>query len=157
MSTSSIAIAADHAGFALKATLIEHFEQHGLPYDDLGVYSTDAVDYPDVAHNLCSMIYGTDAMGILICGTGIGMSIVANRHDSVRCALAVTEEMGRLARSHTDANILALGARIIDESTAIAIVDAFLNTDYEGGRHDSRLCKINVSIGMDAWYEPPLA
>src|ERR1044072_5747458 len=113
-----IIIASDHAGYALKTRLIAHLEWHSIPYADLGTRSTDSVDYPDFAQDATSAMQATD-LGILICGTGNGMGMTANRRRNIRCALAVTPEMARLARAHNNANVLALGARLIDENQAI--------------------------------------
>lgn len=140
-----VILASDHAGVALKDTLIEHLEARGLACHDLGTNGPVSVDYPDFAEKVCGMFGGSlDSVGVLICGTGIGMSIAANRRPGIRCALTVTEEMAKFARLHNDANVIALGARIIDEDTAIAIVDTFLDTPYEGGRHEARLRKLDV-------------
>jgi ribose 5-phosphate isomerase B len=138
-------IASDHAGRDLKTDLLKYFNSVDQEYNDLGVSSGHSVDYPDFAHALCQRLsrMATRHRGVLICGTGIGMSIVANRYPDIRCAIAVNPEMAQFARLHNDANVLALGARIIDTATAIATVEAFIDTDYEGGRHDARLVKIN--------------
>jgi ribose 5-phosphate isomerase B len=129
-----VIIASDHAGVDLKDTLIEHLEARDITCHDLGTNGPASVDYPDFAHKVCGMFGGSiEAVGVLICGTGIGMSIAANRRPGIRCAVTVTEEMAKLARLHNDANVIALGARLIDADTAIAIVDTFLETPYEGG------------------------
>lgn len=139
-----VIIASDHAGVDLKDTLIAHLESRGLACHDLGTNGTASVDYPDFAQRVCGMFGGSiDTVGVLICGTGIGMSIAANRRIGIRCALTVTEEMAKFARLHNDANVIALGARLIDDDTAIAIVDTFLDTPYEGGRHEMRLRKLD--------------
>lgn len=144
-----ILIASDHAGFTLKQSLIEYLEQQGHECRDLGTDSTEPVDYPDYGHALASAIKDGE-VGILICGTGIGMSIAANRHSTIRCAVAVTPRMAELARAHNNANIVALGARLIDEEHAKRIVDTFLATDYSGGRHDARIAKIDLNVGFDS-------
>lgn len=144
-----IIIAADHAGFALKQSLIEHLEQRGLECRDFGTDSSESVDYPEYAHAVAGVVKDDD-VGILICGTGIGMSIAANRHSTIRCAVAVTPRMAELARQHNNANILALGARLIDEVHAKKIVDIFLDTEYSGGRHDARIAKIDLDVGFDS-------
>jgi ribose 5-phosphate isomerase B len=149
----SIIIAADHAGYPLKSRLIAHFEWHGMPYADLGTNNTDSVDYPDFAQDAIGAMQASD-LGILICGTGNGMAMAANRRRNIRCALAVTPEMARLARAHNNANVLALGARLIDENLAIMIVEAFLSTEFEGGRHIRRIEKLDVTIGFEAPYIP---
>lgn len=145
-----IVIASDHAGVILKAALIEHLIERGLHCTDCGSQGTARVDYPDFANRVVGLFGGSvETIGILICGTGIGMSIAANRHMGIRCAVVVTEEMAKLSRLHNDANVIALGARLLDESTAISIVDTFLDTPYEGGRHDVRLRKIDCADHAD--------
>lgn len=146
-------LAADHAGFALKAALIEYLLNQNAPCTDLGTNSSDAVDYPDYAHRLCDAIAGTENYGVLICGTGIGMSIVANRQTDIRCALALTTEMAYFARRHNNANVLALGARLMDAECASHVLGTFLHTEFEGGRHEARLKKIDY-IGLAAGYGP---
>lgn len=139
--SSKIAIASDHAGYALKEKIKERFSN--MDWLDLGTDGTDSVDYPDFGHAMGEAIAKGDApRGIVVCGSGIGISIAVNRHDAARCALCTTEEMASLARQHNDANVLALGERIIDEDTAYACVEAFLNTEFEGGRHARRVEKL---------------
>lgn len=134
----SVFIASDHAGFELKEYLRKCFE-----LSDLGTYNNESCDYPVFAKKLVRQMGGLDK-GILICGTGIGMSIVANRFKNIRAALCFNEEMAILARQHNDANILVLGARIISPENAKNCVEKFLATDFEGGRHQRRLDLINV-------------
>lgn len=144
-----VAFAADHAGFSLKQTLLATLTARGVMTLDLGTDSETSVDYPDYAHRLCHLLDGGlsyGCIGVLICGSGIGMSIVANRHRHIRCALSTCVETVRLARMHNDANVLALGARVMDDVTATAILDAFMTTPYEGGRHDKRLAKLNDDL-----------
>ena len=147
-------LAADHAGVTLKDALILHLQQQQIPCTDLGTNTTDAVDYPDYAHRLCNTIAGTENRGVLICGTGIGMSIVANRLTDIRCAVALNPEMAYFARRHNNANVLALGARLIDAECAQDILDTFLSTEFEGGRHEARLAKIDY-MGMVATLPAP--
>lgn len=136
-----IALASDHAGFALKEKIKVHLSAHEIT--DLGTHSEDSVDYPDFGKKLAENIAaGESDVGILVCGSGIGISIAANRNPAVRCALCHSAETASLARQHNNANVIALGARIIDEATAIAAVDAFLATDFEGGRHQGRVNKL---------------
>jgi ribose 5-phosphate isomerase B len=149
----SIIIAADHAGFALKSRVIAHFELIGVPYRDVGTDSDEPVDYPDFAQDVVSLMNASN-LGVLICGTGNGMAMTANRHRNIRCALALTPEMARLARAHNNANVLALGARLVNHDLAIAIVDSFLATEFDGGRHLARIEKIDVMIGFNASYIP---
>ncbi|MCH9853114.1 MAG: ribose 5-phosphate isomerase B [Alphaproteobacteria bacterium] len=140
-----IAIACDHAGFALKQHLCLHLQTHQLcdKIIDFGTDSEQSVDYPDYAHLLCEAITKGDVdTGILICGSGTGMVITANRYPDSRAALCYNTEMARLARLHNNANIIVLGARFITETDACNMLDAFLQTEFEGGRHERRLNKI---------------
>ena len=135
-----IFIASDHAGFEIKNGLVEHFSQL---LKDLGTNSNDSVDYPDYAHSLVNTINSyPNSKGILICGTGVGMSIAANRNPKIRAGLAFNSEIAKLIRQHNDANILVLPGRFIDIQEAIKCVDNFLETDFESGRHKKRIEKI---------------
>ena len=137
-------LASDHAGIALKAHVIEHLTESGLTVEDLGPVSSDSVDYPDYAHRLCQKVLGQPGSGgILICGSGIGMSIAANRHRGIRAALVYTEEAARLSRRHNDANVLCLGARLAEDAVNLAAAKTFLATAFEGGRHAGRVAKID--------------
>lgn len=141
--TQKIGIAADHAGFELKQQIIAYLQQLGWTVEDFGTHSLDSVDYPDFVHPLASSIQeGQLVQGILICGSGNGVNITANRHAGIRSALCWKPEIARLAREHNDANIVALPARFITLEEAKAIVDAFLSTAFEGGRHQRRVEKI---------------
>ena len=140
-----IAIACDHAGFALKQHLCKHLNTHQscANLTDFGTDSEQSVDYPDIAHLLCENITNNEAdMGILICGSGTGMVITANRHPNIRAALCYNTEIASLARLHNNANIIVLGARFITEVEACDMLDAFLTTEFEGGRHEQRINKI---------------
>ena len=138
-----VLIASDHAGFKLKKILIEEL-QGEIKFDDLGPFSEDSVDYPDYARKLSKKIdLKKDLLGVLICGSGIGMSMVANRFKNVRAALCMNNKMSILARQHNNANILVLGSRLISEQEAIKCLLVFLKTNYEGGRHQARLDKFN--------------
>ena len=129
----------------LKEIIIKDLQEQGYEIKDFGTYNEKAVDYPDYAHKLANTIkIGHIQTGILICGTGIGMSIAANRHSDIRAALCHNETTARLAREHVDANILVLGARIIGEVVAKDCVKIFLNTEFGGGRHVNRLNKIDI-------------
>ena len=140
-----IAFGCDHAGFSLKTALIETIRAHGFKILNFGTNSTDSVDYPDFASRVCGAILNYQAVkGVLICGTGIGMSIAANRYKGIRAALCTSVEQAELARLHNDANVLCLGARIIDKETAIACLNAFLGTSFEGERHALRIAKLDV-------------
>lgn len=138
-----IAIGSDHAGFVLKQEIIKHLKDHGYEVIDVGTESMESVDYPDYAMEVAKLVgSGSIGRGILICGTGIGMSIAANKVAGVRAALVDSVELARLSREHNDANVLALGSRIINEETAVQIVDTWLAADYAGGRHQQRIDKI---------------
>lgn len=141
----TILIAADHGGYDLKEELknftIDNFD---IEWIDLGTHSTDSVDYPDYAHKVADAIkQGQADKAILICGTGIGISIAANRHDHIRAALCTDATMARLTRQHNNANVLALGARITGVELAKDIVSAFVTNEFEGGRHERRVEKMN--------------
>jgi len=137
-----IALGADHAGFAYKQTLLAHLSQNELK--DFGAYSTDSVDYPDFAHPVALAVEsGEYDLGILICGSANGVAMAANKHQGVRAAICWTVELAVLARTHNDANVLCLPARFISEADAQAIADAFLQTEFEGGRHANRVHKIS--------------
>jgi ribose 5-phosphate isomerase B len=143
MTNDVIAIASDHAGFALKEALKESLTRAGRQVLDLGTHGPESVDYPDYARALAEAVAsGAAARGVVICGTGIGVSIAANRHRGIRAALCHDITSTRLARRHNDANVLALGARMIGPEVAADCLEAFLDTPYEGGRHDRRLAKL---------------
>lgn len=139
----TIAIGSDHAGFALKETLKSHLRDSGHDVVDFGPDSEERVDYPDYAHPLAESVgSGKQKFGILICGSGNGISMAANKHPGIRAALCWNPEVAALARAHNDANILSLPARFINTQEAIAIADRFLREDFEGGRHTQRITKI---------------
>jgi len=138
-----IAIAADHAGVDMKMQLVKDLQALGYQVLDLGTHSTESVDYPDIAHALVKEIeLGKAARGVLLCGSGIGMSIAANRHSGIRAALCHTALEAKLSRKHNDANILVMGARIIGIESAKDALRSFLSTSFEGGRHKRRVDKI---------------
>lgn len=134
-----IAIASDHGGFELKEKVKEHLRGRDVKFVDLGTNSTDSVDYP-IYGKACAeaVASGKAERGIVICGTGIGISIAANKVKGIRCGLCTSVEMAQLTRQHNNANMLSMGGRILDDETAFAIVDAFLDTEFEGGRHQRR-------------------
>ncbi len=135
-----IAIGSDHGGYALKQQLMKHLTDLGLEYKDYGTYSEDSCDYPIYAEAVARAVAGGEAeRGILICGTGIGMSMAANKIRGIRCALCGDCYSAELTRRHNDANILALGARVLGEGLAEKIMDTFLTTEFEGGRHARRI------------------
>lgn len=137
-----IYIANDHAGYELKIELCKHLEEFGYDVVDLGTDSKNSVDYPDFAYKLAQSIKNDD-FGILICGSGIGISIAANRHKNIRAALCDSEIYAKLSREHNDANVLCLGGRLLGIDRAKSIVDAFLNTDFSNGiRHKNRIEKL---------------
>lgn len=143
MSSETIVIAADHGGYELKRVLAERLAAKGFDILDLGTDSAESVDYPDFAAKLAgAMADGRAARGVLICGSGIGMSISANRHAGIRAALVHDTETARLARQHNDANVLVMGGRLIKEETAMSCLDIFLDTEFEGGRHQRRVGKM---------------
>jgi len=140
-----IAVASDHGGFDLKVLLAEHLSSRGFEVLDLGTHSSDAVDYPDIAETLVEALRsGRAKRGILMCGTGIGVSIAANRHSEIRAALCHDMTTARLARQHNDANVLVMGGRIIGVEIARDSVDVFLATAFEGGRHARRVGKLGA-------------
>ena len=140
-----IALASDHAGFFLKEIIRKFLEKNGFIVEDYGTYSDARTDYPDHVHPLAAALeLGQHQTGIVICGSGNGVSMTANKHRGVRAALCWKPEIARLARAHNDANVLALPARFIDEETALEALTLFLNTPFEGGRHVQRVNKIPV-------------
>ena len=142
----SIPIASDHAGFDMKEKLVARLRSLGFDMQDLGTTSPASTDYADFAHPLAERVERGEAQrGILLCGTGLGMSYAANRHAHVRAAVAWTPEIAELARRHNDANILVLPARFVSDDDADRIVDTFLATPFEGGRHERRVEKIEPS------------
>ena len=140
-----IPIASDHGGYVMKKYIIEKLEESGYTVKDYGCYSEESVDYPDMIHPLAQDIQdGKYPLGIILCGSGNGAQMTANHHRHVRAALCWNGELGRLARQHNDANILALPGRFISNELAWDIVTAFLTTGFEGGRHTRRVEKIDV-------------
>lgn len=138
-----VAIAADHGGFALKEELKRHLEKNGVQVTDFGTYSEESCDYPDFAVPACgAVIRGECDYGILLCGTGIGMSLAANKQRGIRCALCGDCYSAEMTRRHNNANVLAMGARVIGPELAFRIADIFLNTPFEGGRHQRRVDKV---------------
>ena len=140
-----IFISSDHAGFKLKETIKVYLNKKKYKYFDLGPDNNNSVDYPDYAHPVANMVEAEEITGMLICGSGNGISMSANKHGGIRCALCWSEEIAVLARQHNDANIISLPARYISSLEAKHIVDAFLGTEFEGGRHQRRVDKIACS------------
>ncbi len=144
MRNEIIALAADHGGWSLKEAIKQHLEEQNIPYVDFGTTSTEAVNYPEYAKPVCQAIQqGQARLGILCCGTGIGMSLVANKHRGIRAACCSEPYTARMTRRHNDANVLCLGGRVVGNGVAMEIVDAFLETEFEaGGRHEARVREI---------------
>jgi ribose 5-phosphate isomerase B len=138
-----IALGADHAGFELKQKIKARLEQQGVQVDDEGTVSTDSVDYPDFAKKVAEIVAHKQAdLGVLVCGSGVGMAIAANKVPGVRAANVSTEYEAEKSREHNDANVVSIGARILDDQKAFSIVDIFLKTPFAGGRHQRRVEKI---------------
>ncbi len=143
MAGEKIVVGADHAGFSLKETIKGALKKKGFQVLDVGTDSPESVDYPDFGHKLAKIIEGGEAArGVLVCGSGVGISMAANRHKGIRAANCTSVEMARLARAHNDANVLALGERLVSKETALDCLEAFLTTPFEGGRHQARVEKI---------------
>ena len=139
-----IVIASDHAGYSLKEAVKKHLEEKNIEYKDMGTNSTESVDYPEYAHKLCCEIQeGRAEKGILVCGTGIGMSMVANKHKGIRAACVSDTFSATATRQHNDANVICFGERVVGQGLAFQLVDAFLETEYEGGRHQRRVDLVN--------------
>jgi ribose 5-phosphate isomerase B len=138
-----IPMGADHAGFELKEKVKIFLKEKGIEVKDFGCHSTDSIDYPDFGHPVAEMVENNPGMkGIPICGSGNGINMTANKHQGIRSALCWKTEIAELARLHNDANIIALPARFISEDEAFEMIDVFLNTSFEGGRHQNRINKI---------------
>ncbi|MDY4885197.1 MAG: ribose 5-phosphate isomerase B [Alphaproteobacteria bacterium] len=140
----NIAIASDHGGFEMKQALVKHFAEHGQKIIDLGTDSTNSVDYPDYADKMAEYILAKKAdLGILICGTGVGISIAANRHKGIRAALLYNKFVAEKAKQHNNANIIVFGGRTMTVPEVIEYCNIFLNASFEGGRHQQRLDKLD--------------
>ena len=138
-----IALGADHGGFCLKEAIIEYLKRNNIEYKDYGCYSEESVDYAVYAKKVADAVAGGEAeKGILCCGTGIGISIAANKVKGIRAAVVTNEFCAEMTRRHNDANILAMGGRVISPETAVKLTDIFLNTEFEGGRHERRIAQI---------------
>ena len=145
MSLLSIGIASDHAGYELKQLIIQEMEQRTGCIYDYGTYSTDSCDYPDFAHPLAKAVEGGACdFGIAICGSGNGITMTMNKHQGIRAALCWDVELAKMARCHNNANVLGLPARFISSELALQMVEKFLTTDFEGGRHQKRIDKIPI-------------
>jgi ribose 5-phosphate isomerase B len=143
-SEKRIGLGSDHAGLELKRSLVAELEKRGYEVKDFGTHSAASCDYPDFARALSKAVEaGEIPLGILVCGTGVGMSITANRHAGVRACVCSEPLSARMSRRHNDANVLCLGARVVGHDTALDILEAFLAAEFEGGRHAARVSKIN--------------
>ena len=141
----NIAIGGDHAGYELKKVIIGLLEKRGYKVKDFGPFSSDSVDYPDYVHPLATAVHsGQYDLGVVICGSGNGVCMTANKHEGIRAALCWQPELASLARQHNDANVLCMPARYISEEEGIAITNAFFDASFEGGRHQRRVEKINL-------------
>ena len=140
-----VAIGCDHAGFDYKSTIIRVLKKEGVEVIDQGTYSTDSVDYPDFVHPVANLVENGEVdLGVLICGSGNGVSMSANKHKSVRAALCWKDEIASLARQHNDANIISIPARFVSAKLARQMVRTFISTEFEGGRHQRRVDKISM-------------
>ena len=138
-----IAIGSDHAGFELKQEIIKYLQCKGVEYKDFGTYTPESTDYPDYGEAVgVAVATGQCEKGILVCGTGVGISMAANKVRGVRCAACSEPYSAEMSRMHNDANVIALGQRVVGVGLALKMVDAFLNTEFEGGRHACRVAKI---------------
>jgi ribose 5-phosphate isomerase B len=138
-----IAIGSDHAGFDLKQKIAQYLDNQSIAIEDCGTYSLASCDYPDYAHAVATAVENEIAdFGLLVCGSGQGVAITANKHQNIRAALCWTAEIAALSREHNNANVLCLPARFVTENAALAIVDSFLKTTFAGGRHQTRVEKI---------------
>ena len=143
---NKIGLASYHAGYELKTFVKQYLDKHNIEYVDYGTHSEASCDYPDYAHALATgLAQGECTRGIAICGSGEGISMTLNKHQHVRAALVWMPEIAHMTRLHNDANVLVMPGRYIDTDTASAIMDQFLNTDFEGGRHEARIAKIAVT------------
>lgn len=140
-----VVIGSDHGGFELKEVLKAHLKTKGFDITDVGAYDTNSVDYPDIAEKACEeVVSGNCAWGVLVCGTGIGISIAANKIKGIRCALVANEYSAEMTKRHNNANMLAFGGRVTGPDLAKNIVDAYIKAEFEGGRHQNRIDKISA-------------
>lgn len=145
-----LAIGCDHGGFELKEAVREYLDQHGVAYEDFGTYNTDSVDYAPIAAKAARAVAeGRADMGVLICSTGLGISMAANKVKGIRAAVCTNEFCAEMTRRHNNANILCMGGMVVDRETALKILDVFLNTEFDGGRHQRRIDQIaQIENGM---------
>jgi ribose 5-phosphate isomerase B len=143
LNKKTIALGADHAGFEYKNWIKQKLESEGYDVMDMGTHSEDSVDYPDFIHPVAESVENKKAnQGVIICGSGNGVAMTANKHQGIRAAIAWNDDLAALARQHNDANVLAIPARFVSKELALSMVDIFLNTSFEGGRHQRRVDKI---------------
>ena len=146
MEINKVAIGCDHAGFPYKAIVIQALQARNIAFTDYGTNSLDSVDYPDFVHPVANDVEsGAADLGVVICGSGNGVAMTANKHQGIRAALCWTEDLAALARQHNNANVLALPARFVSEELALKMLNAFLDSEFEGGRHARRVGKIACS------------
>ncbi len=139
----NIALGCDHGGLEHKNAILQHLKDAGHNVTDFGIYENVSVDYPDIAVPVCESIQkGENSLGILVCGTGIGMSLAANKHKGIRAACCSEHFSAKYTRLHNDSNVLCLGGRVIGVGTALELCDLFVNTEFEGGRHQNRIDKV---------------
>jgi ribose 5-phosphate isomerase B len=137
-----IIIGSDHAGFELKEKIKTFLNKKGFIVEDVGTFSKESVDYPDISKNLCAKVIEEDAIGVILCGSGIGVSMACNRNKKIRCALVYDKKSAALSRKHNDANVIALASRVLGFRRAKIILDIFLKSTFEGGRHEKRVGKL---------------
>lgn len=143
---ATLALGADHAGYPLKEALKQYLEQQGIPYHDYGCYSLESCDYPDIAAQVAKAVEQKDALqGILCCGSGVGMAMMANRSPGVRAVVVHDVFTAEMSRRHNDANVICFGCRVIAPEYAQVLLDTFLHTDFEGGRHQQRVRKLSTT------------
>ena len=143
-----VVIGSDHGGFELKEVLKKHLEEKGIDVADVGTYDTNSVDYPDIAQRACEKVISSEcSWGVLVCGTGIGISMAANKVKGIRCALVSNEYSAEMTKRHNNANMLAFGGRVTGPDLAKNILDAYIKAEFEGGRHQNRIDKISAIEG----------
>jgi ribose 5-phosphate isomerase B len=146
MPQAPIFLGSDHAGFALKKICVRYFQDHNVACEDLGTHTEESCDYPEFAGAVCQQVLQQSGLGVLVCGTGLGMSMTANRFSNIRAALCANEYQARMARKHNNSNVLCLGSRVLGEDLALGILQAFLNTDFEGERHQRRIERMETVV-----------
>ncbi len=148
MPVTRVVLASDHAGFPLKESVKKHLEERGITITDVGTFSTDSVDYPAIIRAGCEVVLKDNIPGIVFGGSGNGEAMAANKMRGIRAAVCYSEETARLARQHNDANVMSLGGRLIDPTLANQLVDIFLETEFEGGRHVARINDLDTPLSV---------